>query len=469
MVKKEKIKWRRLDNSAKLFPLVGNKKFSSIYRMSALLTENIDPELLKKAVEKTLTYFTYFKVCLRRGFFWYYFEENEKEITILPEETYPCRYMDNRITQGYLFKVTYYKKKINVEIFHALTDGSTAIEFVKTIVYNYLNYRYPNSFEDKFSIKNIEADTQNIEDSYLKNYKKNLRRKEKSTKAYILKGKKLLSHEIGITHGFITLKPIIKTCRKLNVTVSQYLTAVLIYSIFKEQKKEKTNKKPIKVCIPVNLKNYFLSTTVSNFFSYMTIVADQRQIDLTDFDLILAFVRNNFKNKLQKEEMAKTLAHTVRLGNSIYIRMIPLPIKKLILKLVYSEIQKYTTTTFSNLGKINFLPEYEQYIEHFFFIIAPEKAEKIKCTACSCGNNVIFSVTSILQNNSVETNFFEFLKQQGIPVNIVTNGIYDKKASSIYPKINNLLIKEVIDKMKQKRENKKKIGLKENVKRKFHF
>ncbi len=66
---------------------------------------------------------------------------------------------------------------------------------------------------------------------------------------------------------------------------------------------------------------------MTNFFSYMTIVADKKQMDLTDFDLILAFVRNNFKNKLQKEEMAKTMAHTVRLGNSIYVRMIPLTMK----------------------------------------------------------------------------------------------------------------------------------------------
>ncbi len=468
MKRQEKAKWRRLDNSAKLFPIVGNKKFSSIYRMSVVLTQDINPEILKQAVENTLQIFTTFKVCLKRGFFWYYLEQNEKEIVIFREDTYPCRYMDKRLNNGYLFKISYFKNKINVEIFHALTDGSSAIEFVKAIVYNYLNLQYPNNFKEPFSVKNIEADTKNSEDSYLKNYEKHLPATESSGKAYILKGSRLLPYQMGISHGFISLKPVIKICRKLKVTVTEYFTAVLIYAIYQEQKNSKS-KKPIKVCIPVNLKKYFESTTMSNFFSYMTIVADRKQMDLTDFDLILAFVRNNFKNKLQKEEMAKTMAHTVRLGNSIYVRMIPLTMKKMILKMIYKEIQKYTTTTFSNLGKINFLSEYEPYIDQFFFIIAPESAEKIKCTTCSYGNNIVFSISSILQNNNVEKNFFEFLTKQGIPNTIVTNGIYQKEENALYPKINSLLIEEVIDKIKEKKKTREKISIRERLKKKFHF
>lgn len=309
----------------------------------------------------------------------------------------------------------------------------------------------------------------NCEDSYLKNYEKHLHGKDNSGRAYILKGARLLPYQVGVTHGFISLKPVIKTCRKLKVTVTEYFTAVLIYAIYQEQQKERKSKKPIKVCIPVNLKKYFESTTMTNFFSYMTIVADRKQMDLTDFDLILAFVRNNFKNKLQKEEMAKTMAHTVRLGNSIYVRMIPLTMKKLILKMIYKEIQKYTTTTFSNLGKVNFLPEYEPYIDQFFCIIAPESAEKIKCTTCSCGNNIVFTISSILQNNHVEKNFFQFLTEQGIPNTVVTNGIYPKAEKTLYPKISTLLIEDVIDKIKEKKEAKEKISFKEKMKRKFHF
>ena len=35
----KKIRWRRLDASAKLFPFIANKKLSSVYRVSAVLKE----------------------------------------------------------------------------------------------------------------------------------------------------------------------------------------------------------------------------------------------------------------------------------------------------------------------------------------------------------------------------------------------------------------------------------------------
>lgn len=79
-------KWRKLDNSAKIFPIDSDKNFSAVYRMSVLLTEDINPKILKDAVNKTLESFTSFKVCLKRGFFWYYLEENTKEIIIDEEK-----------------------------------------------------------------------------------------------------------------------------------------------------------------------------------------------------------------------------------------------------------------------------------------------------------------------------------------------------------------------------------------------
>ena len=70
------LKWRRLDNSAKIFPVISNKKFSSVFRISATLKEKIQPEILQHAVEVVLNYFISYKVKLKKGFFWYYLEHN---------------------------------------------------------------------------------------------------------------------------------------------------------------------------------------------------------------------------------------------------------------------------------------------------------------------------------------------------------------------------------------------------------
>ena len=437
-------KWRKLDNSAKIFPIDSDKNFSAVYRMSVLLTEDINPNLLKSAVDKTLESFTSFKVCLKRGFFWYYLEENQKEIIIDEEKNYPCKYIDKNTNNGYLFKVTYYKNKINVDTFHSLTDGSSSIEFIKAIAYNYIDLAHPDETKNipEMEVKqNIEVNDKNTEDSYIKNYQKHLKSPKGGKKAYILSGKRIPLYGVGVTHGFINLKQIIKRCRKLKVTVTQYFTAVLIYAIYQEyieKNKGKKFKRPIKICIPVNLKKYFESTTITNFFSYISINADIKEIDLLNFDQILKFVHDDFKKKLDKTEIARTMMKNIKLGNNIGIKLIPLFLKRPIVKISYIEIRKYSTTTLSNIGKVNVLPEYQKYIDNFLFLIAPDRGEKIKCSTMSYKDNIIFTITSILKNPGVEKKFFEYLEKENTTVKIETNGVHENKESKLYPKIRNI-------------------------------
>ena len=64
-------------------------------------------------------------------------------------------------------------------------------------------------------------------------------------------------------------------------------------------------------------------------------------------------------------------------------------------------------------------------------LIAPEPVEKIKCSACTYENDIVFTFTSILQDNSIEKRFFEFLTQNGIKVRIESNGVLDVVSSKI--------------------------------------
>ena len=71
--------WRRLDNSAKIFPISNGKKYSTVFRLSAILKEDIEPKLLQEAVKIALEKYRSFQVKMKMGFFWYYFENNTKE------------------------------------------------------------------------------------------------------------------------------------------------------------------------------------------------------------------------------------------------------------------------------------------------------------------------------------------------------------------------------------------------------
>ena len=419
--KKEKLYWRRLDNSAKIFPISAGKKYSTVFRLSVVLKEKVNPEILKKAVNKALEQYEFFKVSLKSGFFWNYLEYNAKEPIIEEEREYPCKYIEPKENNNYLFKVTYFDQKINIDIFHSLTDGNSGVMFFREIIYNYIELSHKEEFQEELRIKR-KIDV-SAEDSYIKNYNKKAKGNNSSKKAYKLAGKKIKLGAISAIHEIIDLNELKQEAKNNSATITQYLTAVLIYSIYKANYLKHKGKKPIKVCIPVNLKKYFPSNTVSNFFSYITVETEMKKEKLDDFDKILDFVKKDFAKKLTPEEIQKTMSGNVKLGTNPFIKIIPLVLKKPIVRLSYIEIRKYTTTTFSNIGRIGIIGKYKKYIDNFLMLIAPEPVEKIKCSACSFENNIVFTFTSILDNCEIEEEFCEFLKGKNIHVTIESNEI----------------------------------------------
>lgn len=419
--------WRRLDNSAKIFPISTGKKYSTVFRLSAVLKEKIKPNVLEQAVNQALEKYQSFKVRMKPGLFWYYLEQNTKEPIVEEEQDYPCQYIDSKRNNDYLFKVTYFENKINIDIFHSLTDGNSGTTFFKEIIYTYLELRYPQVFhEEERKIKRIEYNT---EDSYIKNYDKKAKSNASSKKAYRIKGKKIRLGAISVIHEIVDVEALKEECKKQQATITQYLTAVLIYSIYQENYKITAGKKPIKVCIPVNLKKYFASKTISNFFSYITVEAEMEKDKLDNFQKILNFVKQDFSQKLIEEEIIKTMSTNVKIGNNPLVRLIPLVIKKAIVRLSYIEIRKYTTTTFSNIGRIGIIGKYKDYIDYFLMLIAPEPVEKIKCSSCTFENKMTFTFTSILQDNHIEKRFYEFLRKKGMKIEIESNGVLDDISS----------------------------------------
>ncbi len=435
--KRNTLEWRKLDNSAKIFPISTGKKYSNVFRLSAVLKEKINPDILEKAVKIALEKYKSFKVRLKDGFFWNYLEHNTKEPIIEQENEYPCKYIDPKTNNGYLFKVTYYDKKINIDIFHTLTDGNNGSVFFREIVYSYLEMAHPEDFKEEQ--RRYRKAEYTIEDSYIKNYDKKVKDKHSLKKAYCLKGRKISLGAISAIHEIIDLDILKKETKKQECTVTQYLTAVLVYCIYKAnfQKNNKKNailKKPIKICVPVNLKRYFSSKTINNFFSYITVEANTKELIKNkelDFDKILTIVKEEFKEKLTEKEIQKTMSSNVKLGINPFIKTIPLILKKPIVRISYKEIRKYTTMTFSNIGRIGIIGKYQKYIEHFLMLMSPDPVEKIKCSACSFENEIVFTFTSILNNCNIEKEFYEFLTKKGIKSSIESNGVLDVVSTKI--------------------------------------
>ena len=70
--------WYKLDLSAIVYPTLQRRDFSSVYRLSVVLKEAIDPVLLQTALDRTLPRFPTYKVAIRKGLFWRYLEPNNR-------------------------------------------------------------------------------------------------------------------------------------------------------------------------------------------------------------------------------------------------------------------------------------------------------------------------------------------------------------------------------------------------------
>ena len=418
-LRKENLSWRKLDNYAKLFPLASTKEYKTVFRLSVVLKDEIDPEILEKAVKIALNKFKFFKVRLRKGIFWYYFETNNKNPIISEENDYPCRFIDLPLNNDYLFRVTYFDCKINLDIFHCLTDGNGALDFLKEIAYNYIEIKYlENVTTSRAKEREIKYSS---EDSYIKNYDKKLKASRKAKRAYNLSGKILPPGVVSVTHEFMSSNKVREMAKANGASVTQFLTACLIYAIHEVGIKPDKSKKEVRIQVPVNLKKYFPSRTSANFFSYIDVNVNTNQEQT--FYNILEKVKSEFKEKLTEEELLKTIAVNLRLTNNFALRIVPLFIKKIAVSNIHKEYRRFNTTTLSNIGRIGMMQEYKPYIDKFLLLIAPEDIEKIKCTICAYEDIMVFSFASVLESKKVEMKFKEILEGFGISVELDGNEV----------------------------------------------
>lgn len=418
-------KWHKLDNTANIFPVISNKNFSSVYRVAVRLKSDISADILQNALDITLPLFDSFNVRLRHGLFWYYFETNRKKPVIGPELPIPCTYFKPSSNNQFLFKVYYFKKRISLEVFHAITDGTGALNFLKELTYNYIRLANQEDFEGAFVAGPSVDMTSNIEDSYVKNFKKQKISGYSTSQAYQIKGEKLPMYLVGVIHGYFDTAKLLEISKKNNVTLTQYLSTVLIWCIYKEYLNEQPHRHPIQISIPVNLRPYYDSTTTMNFFSVFSVGILINRSDYT-FEEMLAVIKRQFQEQLTKENFSKKIAFNVATGKNIFVRFLPLPIKNLSVKIGYWMSAKSNTFSFSNLGRIEVVQKYKKYIDNFEVLLTATNSESSKCGLCTFEDRSVITFTSRINDTYLQRAFFRRLAQDGLEIVIESNGVYNE-------------------------------------------
>jgi NRPS condensation-like uncharacterized protein len=403
-------RWYKLENAAKIFPPSANKKDTKVFRFYVELKEYVDPKMLNKALKETLKEFPLFRSTLKKGFFWYYLEKSNLVPVVEEENKMPCE----ELKDGLLFKVTYYKKRINIEVNHALTDGTGTLSFLQVLIKNYETYKHNVSKDlivDNVSIIDREVD------SYVKYYKKvKLVQKKEDPFAYKIKGKIYPENGLKIIELVMSTKDVLKLSKEKGRTITEYLTAILLKSV-SETMSYKDKKKPVVIQVPVNLRNYFPSNTARNFFNVINI---SYKFDNEDESMenILDSVSKQFKNKLTKEELTKSMNSFANFEKIFLIRLIPIFIKDIVLKCIHHFLAYYKTLSFSNIGIINVPEELEKNINMFGVFTS---TDSISSCMCSYKDKLVITFTSHFIDHEIQKNFVRFLTEENIEITVNTN------------------------------------------------
>ena len=415
----------RLDNAAKIYPAVKRKNWSNRFRLSATLKENIDPDVLQEAVGAVLPRFPSIAVCLKRGVFWYYLEGIDEPPKVCPDGPCPLGRLDFNEIRKCTFRVLYYKNRIAVEFFHAITDGNGGMVFLKTVVAEYIQRRYHVDIETEHGVLDVsDVPTEGeLEDSFLKNSGNvSADRREKS--AYKLRGTPEEDGFLNLITGIVSIDDVKNAAKKYNVSVTAYLVSVLMMSIIEIQNgviKDRKRQKMVKVLIPVNLRKMFKSDSLRNFVLYITPEIDPRMGDYT-FEEIVKSVHYQMGAELTEKRMAARITANVKAEKLMLLKLMPLFIKNAAMKIAYSLVgERKSCLSFSNLGVVSLPETMLDYVDRMDFILGVQSTRPNNCGVISYNGKLYINFIRNIEEPTLERVFFRNLRKHGIIAKIESN------------------------------------------------
>ncbi len=413
-------KWFRLDNAAKIYPVVASAKNSGIYRMGIIMKEKVDPISLQASILECRERFPTFFVRLRRGLFWYYFEQNDKDPIVWPESPFICQSIDIHTNNHFMFTFLFYENRISLEVFHGIADGSGSFEFMKAVLYQYLNkIGYPQVNDGTVFKLEDRPSMAELEDSYICHYKKTKMGKNPFIRAYRITGKRFKRRGISLIVGKMETTQLQKLASEHNVAFTEFLVSLMIYSILKNGNPKKLMKKPVTLTIPVNMRKYFRSQSVRNFSLFFK-VSYQMGKTMPTFEAILESVKEQFVSERTVEKLQNLLDLNVMFEKSLLIKLTPLFIKKLLFKIGYAILGDLPiTTSISNFGLITLPETMAPHIDSFEFNLASGKKPGMAITSFS-GKTTI-AMNRCVADSSIEETYFSYLAQHGVEVDIHSN------------------------------------------------
>lgn len=425
MSNENKLRWLPLDNAAKIYPAARRQHWSNVFRLSATLAEPVDMQVMQTALDVTVRRFPSIAVRLRRGVFWYYLQQLSEAPEIREESSYPLTRMSRDETRKCAFRVLVYEKRIAIEIFHSLTDGNGALVFLKSLVAEYLQQKYGIHIPAEEGVlgRLEEPSEEEMEDSFQK-YGGDVAASRKENTAWHLSGTPEVNDFLHLTCMTLSVEEVRQKAHEYHVSVTNFLTAVMMQALQNLQKEKVPNRKkrkPIKVLIPVNLRKLFESKTLRNFAMYTT-PEILPKLGEYSFEEICQVIKSCMSTEITPKQMSMKIATNVNSERIMLVRVLPLFIKNIVMKAIFDSVgERKSCLTISNLGAVKLPEAMMPYVERMDFILGVQASAPHNCGVLSFGDKLYINFIRNIKEADLEYQFYRVLQDFGLSVEVQSN------------------------------------------------
>ncbi len=410
-----------LDDSAKIYPLSMKHGFMSVFRLSAILKDEIVPSLLQMALTFTIKRFPRFATTLKKGFFWHYLDATKQHYAIEKDEHLPCRPMKISTTSSKSFRVLCYDKRISVEFFHVLTDGYGGLIFLNTLVATYLKLlgRHVGESSTVLNIDDVPNSSENANEFSRATAKTSSGFKDK--KALQMSGKISNIRPNQILHFKLNSNALKAVAKSHNVTITAYWSTLIFLA---SKHAIEASEGDVAIQLPVDMRKYYVSQTLANFSMYAGLRLAINEI--TTFENLLPLVAQQLTDKTTHEKMSEMMYSAHNMSHNV--RIFPLFLKSPIAKIAYGMLgEKLFTTTLSNLGVVKAPEEFKEYIESYDFVLGPPETNRLSLTLITFNEYTTLSITKSTTDASFEESLFALLKKDGLEIIVEGSELYESK------------------------------------------
>lgn len=400
-----------LDPASTMFVLGRTEKRNYLIRLSITLFEPVEKDFLQISLEKTIQKYPYFfiRIVKKQNRL---FTVPAKDIPEVTEKSpLDCLKLQGQ-SENCEAQVTYFDKTIILEYSHVVSDGKGGMEFLLSLTAEYLSLKYhERSIANSRPVIPICEQTVN---GY-KTHAKGLCGQKKSGIAYKIKGTPVPSSFVHITAFQLPVDVIKRRAKEQQVSVTEYMAALLCMGIWNIQQKAQRNQKckKIRLAVPVNLRTRFPCNTMRNFV--LNVYPEiNSQTNTLNLPAVCKQIHQYMKNATDMKQLSGRCTSSTFVCDSFLMDIMPLSIKKRIVRTTLDFPFTGSSMTFSNLGVITLPSEMRSHIMDFGIVFSAKPETPYSCSLISLDEAMNLTFLRTIKEPLLEFQLEQILRKLNI-------------------------------------------------------